>query len=401
MSTLTLDSGRRQRLPMRAAAPGAPPTLVPTRVLFAGGGTGGHLYPAIAAARALLELAPGSEVHFAGSDRPLERRILLEAGFPHHALPTAPWRGARRAFGFAAAQARGLVASWRLLRELSPQVVVGLGGFPSLGPALAARLRGLPLALFEPNASAGKANRLLAHLASEAWVHFAATKLPCPLVPTGTPVGPRALLGPEVGPGAARRALGLAPEKPVLLICGGSQGSAALNGWVSAALRAGAASPELSYLHLAGSEEAAVRLREDYAAAGCAARVEAFLPGIGIAYRAASLAVVRGGGATLAELQACGLPAAVVPMPGSADDHQRKNAAAYVAEGGLRWLEEEALQPADFVALAYEARDEGRLRELAAQARAGGRPGAAEVVARRLVALGSTRARGGAAGRDQ
>lgn len=362
-------------------------SLPPVRVLFAGGGTGGHLYPAIAIERALAEVAPGSAALFVGSERPLEKQILASAGCSHRALPTAPWRGLRGALRFGVQQARGVLASRRLLKEWKPDVVVGLGGFPSVGPALAARLAGVPLALFEPNAVPGKANRLLARLASEAYVHWANTELGCLRIRSGTPLDARAMPGPELSPIAARQALGLPPELPLVLIMGGSQGSAALNTWVEESLAAGAGSRDVAYLHLAGSDEASERLRAAYEKAGCTARVERFLGGIGLAYRAASLAIVRGGGATLAEAQAIGLPAVVVPMPGSADDHQRRNAEAFVAEGGVRVLEERDLEPNHLRQLNGLAQDEGLLLEHSLGARAAGRPDAANVVARRLVSL--------------
>ena len=261
------------------------------------------------------------------------------------------------------------------------------GGFPSLGPALAARMRGIPLALFEPNASAGKANKLLSRLAREAYVHFAETELGCMRVDTGTPVDERSLPGRALTQASARAALGLPADKPVLLLMGGSQGSRAINGWVEQALAAGAGSPALSYLHLAGSEEARDQLARAYTQAGLRARVETFLPGIGIAYRAASLALVRGGGATLAELLAAGVPGVCVPMPGSADDHQRKNADAFVAMGGVRWLEESTLTTDHFRELVDLAQSPWQIEQHAQRARSAGRPNAAAVVARRLVNL--------------
>jgi UDP-N-acetylglucosamine--N-acetylmuramyl-(pentapeptide) pyrophosphoryl-undecaprenol N-acetylglucosamine transferase len=359
--------------------------LPATRVLFAGGGTGGHLYPALAIARQLCALAPGSQSLFVGSDRALEKRILAGSGFRHVALPTAPWRGARGAFTFGFQQLRGFFAARRLLKTWTPDVVVGLGGFPSVAPALAARWLGVPLALFEPNAVPGKANKLLGHLAQEAYVHWEATHLGCRCVSTGTPVDQRVLLDRTITPAAARRALGLDPQRPMLLVMGGSQGSSALNRWVADSLDAGVGSPHVTYVHLAGSEKEARTLRAAYARAGCDARVDAFLPGIGLAYRAASLAVVRGGGATLAELQAAEVPGVVVPMPGSADDHQRRNADSFVVAGGVRWLEEDALSARDLGDLIALARDGAALAEH--RARSAGRPHAADGVARRLVEL--------------
>lgn len=365
------------------------PALPATRVLFAGGGTGGHLYPAAAVARRLEDLAPGSEVVFAGSDRPLERQILSGCGFRHVALPTAPWRGARHALSFAWGQARGVMAARRLVRDFRPQVIVGLGGFPSVGPALAGRLSGIPLALFEPNASAGKANLLLARWAEEAYVHFDQTALGCPRVASGTPVDGRAVAPESLTQSEARRRLGLPCEGRVLLVMGGSQGSSAINRWIEAALSAAPeAARELSVLHLAGDEAQAEGLRAAYDLAGVRHRVLAFLPGIGVAYRAADLALVRGGGATLAELGAAGLPGCVIPMPASAGDHQRHNAEAFAASGA-GWVEPQAeLDQAAWSRILDRIGDETWLLEHAEAARAAAREDAADVVARRIVSLG-------------
>ncbi|MBL4844546.1 MAG: UDP-N-acetylglucosamine--N-acetylmuramyl-(pentapeptide) pyrophosphoryl-undecaprenol N-acetylglucosamine transferase [Planctomycetes bacterium] len=366
-------------------APGA--AFPATRVLFAGGGTGGHLYPAAAIAGQLGDLAPGSEVLFAGSDRRLEQRILAGCGYAHRVLPTAPWRGIRGAFGFALGQVRGLLAARQLLREFQPHVVVGLGGFPSVGPALAASMARIPLVLFEPNASAGKANLFLARLAREAYVHFPETQLHCPRISSGTPLDGRVLL-PETSQGEARRLLGLPGEGKLILVMGGSQGSRAINAWLERSLSAERGQARgVTFLHLAGDEAQAVRLRAAYSLAGVSHRVLDYLAGIGVAYRAADLALVRGGGATLAELSAAGLPACVVPLPNSAGDHQRHNARSFAATGG-GWVEEEAeLGPESWRLLLERVHSEELLDRAGAILHAGARPDAADVVARRVISI--------------
>ena len=131
------------------------------RIVFAGGGTGGHLYPALAVVEALRALPSSPEVLFLGSVRPLERRLLGAAGQQHLALPTAPWPGARRlhqGVRFLSSQLKGVRAARRVLSEFEPQVVVGLGGFPSVGPVLAARSLKIPAALLEPSRSMKRPN---------------------------------------------------------------------------------------------------------------------------------------------------------------------------------------------------------------------------------------------------
>ncbi len=358
------------------------------RIAFAGGGTGGHLYPAVALARALKELTD-TEVVFLGSAKPLERRILDPTGFRHVALPSAPWRGARRplaALRFAWEQTRGVLAARRELEEFKPDALVGLGGFPSVPGVLAAKLRGVPVALFEPNAVAGRANQYLARLADEAYVHWEATELACPLVQSGTPLGPRAL-APGRSPERARAELGLPVGRPVVLVMGGSQGAAAINRWITRDLRSLGAAHRVSFVHLAGNAEAAAELEAAYAHAGCAAKVVAFLDDIGLAYRAADVAIVRAGGATLAELLAVHLPAFVIPLPRSAGDHQRLNAIAFAETGAGEVVEQGQLTPRAFERVLGLATDPARVALRRAAARTAARPNAAVEAAQRLIRL--------------
>lgn len=371
--------------PATRPAPASPLALEPLRVLFAGGGTGGHLYPAIAAARGVQALAPGSEVLFVGSERPLEKKILAPTGFRHVALPTAPWRGARGALRFAWEQARGLLAARALIREFAPDVVLGLGGFPSVAPVVAGWWAGVPVALFEPNAVPGRANVLLARLAREAYVHWEATALSCRRVPSGTPIGPRALAR-GVTRDEARSRLRLPADGPVVLVMGGSQGARPINAWIAAQAEALEGSG-VAFLHLAGNGDAADDVAAAYAAARVPHRVLDFLPEIGLAYRAADVAIVRGGGATLAELTAVGLPAVVVPLPSAVGDHQRLNAEAYAASGAGEWVAQDELNQETLQRVVALARNEERRAALRVRALEGARPEAAVAMARRLAAL--------------
>jgi UDP-N-acetylglucosamine--N-acetylmuramyl-(pentapeptide) pyrophosphoryl-undecaprenol N-acetylglucosamine transferase len=364
----------------------------PLRVLFSGGGTGGHLCPAVAVAQALIEARPSSEVLFLGSGKELERRILAPTGFRYEVVSTAPLARGRE-LRFAWDQSRGLMQAWSLLREFRPHVVLGLGGFVSVPGVLAARLQGIPVALFEPNAVPGKANVALARIAREAYVHWDATSLATRLVPTGAPLNARALAHRGVPRQVAQAQLEVPGDGPLILIMGGSQGARALNDWVVDGL-AGAASVarRARFLHLAGKDDELPRLREAYAEAQVAATVLPFLHDVGLAYRAADLAVVRAGGATLAELQALGVPALVVPMAGLAGDHQVRNAVAFAEAGCGQVVPQDELGPGTLARAVQLARDTQRLAALAVRAREAGRPDAARDVASRLAELaGATR----------
>jgi len=243
----------------------------------------------------------------------------------------------------------------------------------------------VPVALFEPNAVPGRANALLARLAREAYVHWDETPLACPRVACGTPVGARALAR-AVDRDEARRRLGLPLDQPVVLIMGGSQGARPLNAWIADAAEVLSGSG-VAVLHLAGSDAAADELAAAYAAAGVRHRVLGFLAEIGLAYRAADLAVVRGGGATLAEVTAVGLPALVVPLPTAVGDHQRLNAAAYAASGAGEWVAQRDLSRETLERVVALARDEERRADLRSRALERARPEAAAALARGLARL--------------
>ncbi|MCO5170597.1 MAG: UDP-N-acetylglucosamine--N-acetylmuramyl-(pentapeptide) pyrophosphoryl-undecaprenol N-acetylglucosamine transferase [Planctomycetes bacterium] len=361
------------------------------RVLFAGGGTGGHVCPAVAVARALGREAPGAEVLFLGSGRPVERRILEPTGLPYAVVPSAPGRSPRALL----AQARALVGAYGKVRAFRPDVVLGLGGFASVPGALAGRLVGARLCLFEPNAAAGRANRWLAPLAVEAYAQWEATRLGCEVRRLGTPLNDAAAC--DLSPEEARARLGLPAGGRALLVMGGSQGARALNRWIEQALPVvGEGARGVSFVHLAGGDEEAARLRAAYAAAGVAHAVLPFLTDVGLAYRAADLAVVRGGGATLAELLAVGLPARVVPLRGVADDHQLHNARAFARAGAGVVLAEADLGPAALAEAICALDDEVGLARARQAALLAARPDAATAVARRLVEVAGFRRSAGA-----
>lgn len=357
------------------------------RVVFAGGGTGGHVCPAVAVARALAGVAPGSEVLFLGSGRPVERRILEPTGLPYEVVPAAPLRNPLR---FAWATGRGLLRARALLRAFAPDVVLGLGGFASVPGALAGRWLGVPLALFEPNAIPGRANVVLSRLAREAYVHWPEVAgLACPTVATGAPLN--AAARSTLTRAEARARFGLPEDGPALLVMGGSQGARALNRWVEASLPLLRAR-RVHLLHLAGSEPEAASVRMAATRVGVSAAVLPFLADVGAAYRAADLAVVRGGAATLAELLAAGLPARVVPLAGTADDHQVRNGEAFAALGAGDLLPEPLLEPLAMEATLALLDAPERLAQRRQAALAAARPDAARAVARRLLALAGVEA---------
>lgn len=220
-----------------------------------------------------------------------------------------------------------------------------MGGFTSAAPVLAGRLAGMPAFLHESNTIPGRANRWLARWVRVAFVGFpqAARRLPCRAVEVvGTPVRPQFR---EISAPAARRALGLDPERPVLLVLGGSQGATAVNDLVVRSLDdLRRAEPGLQFLHLTGRADFE-KTRGAYQSAGVKAVVRPFLTEMELAMGAASVAVSRAGASSLAELAAMRLPAVLIPYPFAADNHQFHNALAFVETGAARMLTQQEAKP--------------------------------------------------------
>ena len=314
-------------------------------VVLAGGGTGGHLFPGIALARTLSER--GHAVRFLCTERPIDAAQLTREGIEFRPLASPAWKGLAGGLGvFLAALGGAFDESLADFRARPPDVVIGLGGFGCAPPVAAARVRGIPAGLLEQNVIPGKANRLLARAVRQVFCQWNEA-IPrfgrgTRCLETGSP------LRSEIIPGdcaAARRALGLSPDLPLLLVLGGSQGASGINAFFRS--NAACLTPwreKFQILFLAGERDAA-GLREAFESAGIRARVEGFRSEMTPAYQAADLAISRAGGMSLAELVRMRLPAILVPFPHSAEGHQEANARVFAAYGGLCILENE-LRPA-------------------------------------------------------
>lgn len=358
------------------------------RVLFACGGTGGHVYPAIAIADAVRALAPGADVAFAGTRDRMEWTAVPKAGYPIHAVTVSGFQrglsgdALRRNVSFPFKLARGLAESWRLVGSFRPDVVVGTGGYASGPVGLAAVARRRPLVIQEQNATAGATNRLLAPRAARVFVAFEAARRAFPGVETtvaGNPV--RADLVPGGDAAAARAHFGLPPAAPALLVMGGSLGAAPLNDAVEAHLEALLASGA-SVLWATGTRY------HDAVAARVGARpglaLVPYLDRMDLAYAAASLAVCRSGALTCSELAATGTPSALVPSPNVTADHQTSNARAMDGAALLVPERELAARMPEIAALVHDA---PALDAMRAAALTLARPDAARTVAHAVLEL--------------
>jgi len=354
-------------------------------VLIAGGGTGGHLYPGIAVARALVARAADAKVIFVGTSAGIEARVIPREGFALELIRSAGLKGKSLA-----SLARGLsllplsaVDAWRVIGRHRPQVVIGVGGYSS-GPVVAlAAVRGVPTLLMEQNAMPGLTNRLLARLVSAAAVTYDASRafFGSKAFVSGNPVRPE-FFGETYGtddtpPGAAR-----------VLVFGGSQGAHAINvAMVEAAPRLAAATPRLAITHQTGERDLEI-VRDGYRRAGLEARVEPFLFTMDREMKSADLVVCRSGATTLAELTAARRPSILIPFPAATDDHQRKNAEALVVRGAARMIEQRDLTgeriAEAILSLAGDARERRRMSDAAAQM---ARPDAARVIVDKVLEL--------------
>jgi UDP-N-acetylglucosamine--N-acetylmuramyl-(pentapeptide) pyrophosphoryl-undecaprenol N-acetylglucosamine transferase len=348
------------------------------RVVIAGGGTGGHLYPGIAVARELLRRSPQSVVTFAGTARGIESRVVPREGFELDLLRSAGLKGASAAAALRSAMLLPLGASdaWRIVSRRSPDLVIGVGGYSS-GPVVAvASIRGIPTMLLEQNAVPGLTNRILARYVRAAAVTFESTVTYFGRrgFVAGNPVRPEFL---EIGGAPAQRA----PGPTRILIFGGSQGAHAINmAMVEAAPRLAARPGRVAITHQTGERDLEL-VRDGYRRAGLEARVEPFLFTMDREMTAADLVVCRAGATTIAELTAAGRPAVFIPLPTAADDHQRRNAEVLVGAGAADMIEQKDLTGERLAERMLALADDAARREaMSVAARRMARPEAARVI---------------------
>jgi UDP-N-acetylglucosamine--N-acetylmuramyl-(pentapeptide) pyrophosphoryl-undecaprenol N-acetylglucosamine transferase len=365
-------------------------------VLFAGGGTGGHLYPGLAIARALVRLDASVHPHFVGAERGVERDVLPGAGFPYTLLDLHPvyrpavWRNWRTL--------RGAVSAWRgmarLGREVEPSLVVGTGGYAS-GAALAwAWSRDVRVVQHIGDSHPGATARLFTRISREAYLGFPEAEqwLPhtgCTFRNTGNPIEPPPDIRPD--PAASRARWGFPAGARVLLVFGGSQGARALNQavaeWVEHGLPA-----SLCVIWATGPGQFDTFRQCDRADV----RVVPYLSPIADAYAAADLAFVRGGMMGTSELCAWGIPMLICPLPTAAMDHQTSNAMALERAGAAIHLAQRELSWERLNASVRGLLDN---RELLASLRLGAlaraRPRAAEEIAGYVLALAGGGRNGG------
>jgi UDP-N-acetylglucosamine--N-acetylmuramyl-(pentapeptide) pyrophosphoryl-undecaprenol N-acetylglucosamine transferase len=360
------------------------------RVMIAGGGTGGHLYPGIAVARELLARDGGSQVTFAGTASGIEARVLPREGFTLDLIRSGGLKGKSVVDRFRGVWLlpQGVIDAWTIVSRRRPDLVIGVGGYSSGPVVLVAALRGVPTMVLEQNAVPGLTNRLLAPLVRAAAVTYDSTRLFFgeKAVVSGNPVRPEFF---EVAGPSAREANADGGSAVVrVLVFGGSQGAHAVNvAMVEAAPELAAGRPRVRITHQAGERDVEM-VRAGYRAAGIQADVEPFFFDMERRLGDADLIVCRAGATTIAEVAAAGRAAILVPLPTATDDHQRKNAEALAAAGAADvLLQTDASGPVlakRILALAGNAAARARM---AKAVKSLARPDAARVIVDRAIEL--------------
>jgi len=353
------------------------------RIMVAGGGTGGHLFPGLAVVEELRRRVSGLEVKFVGTARGIESRILPGRGETLELLKVTPLKGqglGARFKSFARIPTAMREAS-SLMRDFEPDLVLGVGGYASGPVLLSASLSGRPTALLEQNAYVGMTNRILARFVDRAYITFEQTEAVFGKTKsrlTGNPVRQEfveharlALADPE----------GFESRARTVLVLGGSQGARKLNEDVPRALaQVGLDDRKLEVVHQTG-ESMRDEVEAVYRELGIRARVVTFIDEIARAYSNAALVVARAGATTLAELCAIGRPSILIPFPFAADDHQAKNAKALEEQGASICIRESELEVDALGGLIRDLLDDSAKRQsMARAAREHGRPDAAAAI---------------------
>lgn len=315
------------------------------KLLVAGGGTGGHLFPGIAVAEEFLGRDPANEVLFVGTERGIEARAVPAAGYRLELVSAAGIRGKGTVGKLKGAcmMMYGYAQSRKILKEYRPDLVLGVGGYASLPMVMAARGMQIPAFIHEQNAIPGMTNKLLARFADRVFITLEESAKYFPedkILLTGNPLRRQILNMVDTSPAEQQPADN---ERFRLFIFGGSQGAHAINMAVMAALpRLADLADRLEIRHQTGERDFA-EVRDGYGRSQLQAEVSPFITDMAAEYRRADLVICRAGATTIAEVTACGKPCLFIPFPHAVDDHQRRNAEALLKKEACFMLLEKEL----------------------------------------------------------
>ncbi len=362
------------------------------RFVFTGGGTGGHLYPAIATHEALMRLVPTAQCAYVGARTGIEARVAPELGIEFVGVAT---RKVRRnpihpsTVLALVALVRGTLQCRSFYRRFRPSAVLGTGGYVAAAAVLAAQRMGIPTAILAPDAVPGRTNLIMSKRADRVctWLGHPHSEYPASSsVATGFPV--RSGVLEPVDKGVARRCLGLDESRPTLFVTGGSQGAMGINHLVASAL--GHFQEDLQVLHQTGPNQQLAAVQLEKLRCGYVAMPFLDEKQMPLALAAADLVVSRSGASTLAELTGTGIPSILIPLPTAYADHQTANARCVEAAGAALLLSQPQLAGETLAQSVLSLLgDECALQRMSVAATEFGRPGAADTVARILLDLGA------------
>jgi UDP-N-acetylglucosamine--N-acetylmuramyl-(pentapeptide) pyrophosphoryl-undecaprenol N-acetylglucosamine transferase len=351
------------------------------RVVIAGGGTGGHLFPGIAIAAEFTAKDPGNRVLFVGTENPFEKTNVAKAGFAHNSITVEgiKGRGLFKIMRSVLKIPKGIFDSFRIIKTFNPDIVIGVGGY-SAGPViLTAWVMGVITAVHEQNVLPGITNRILARVASRIYVSFEGSKLPAAkekILVSGNP-----LRKEIIDAAKSETAVGKKPDKPfTVLIIGGSQGAHGINMIVGDALAHLKAGKRFFFIHQTGSSDETT-VAGFYKKCGISSIVKPFFDDMAKKYTEADLIICRAGATTVAEVTAIGRGTIFIPFPFAADDHQTKNARALSEAGAAEILPEAGLNGKMLAEkIEYYANHPAELGIMAAAAKKLGKSDAAEII---------------------
>lgn len=364
------------------------------RVIISGGGTGGHIYPAITICRELAALEK-TEFLYIGTKHGLEAELVPKEGIPFSTLPVQGFQRklSLQTLATLGKSAGSLVLASRIISKFKPDVVIGTGGYVCGPILLAAALRHVPTLIQEQNVIAGITNKILSRFVDvvavgykEAEGSFSRCRQ---VVYTGNPVRPEVL---AVGREEGRQAFGLGPEDFAVLIAGGSRGARSINTAMIEVHKHFRDVPHIKLIHVTGTGEydrvikaLGIKSGEAYSSSSL---ILPYLYNMPDGLAAADLAVFRAGAVGLAELTVRGVPAILIPYPYAAEDHQTYNARALVTQGAARMLVDRVLNGKDLISeIEFFIRNPGELQRMAAAAKQMGRPEAASDIAKLALSI--------------
>lgn len=352
------------------------------RILISGGGTGGHIFPALSIAEAVKRRHPDAEILFVGAEGRMEMQRVPAAGYKIIGLPVSgfdrkrPWKNIRVLFRLW----RSMLRARKIVREFKPDIAIGVGGYAS-GPTLkAAQKAGVSTLLQEQNSYAGVTNKLLAQNAKAICVAYDGMERFFPadvIIKTGNPVRAN-IVNSSVTKEEAKKLLGFVPEKPLVAVVGGSLGARTLNKVMADSLQR-FIDKDISVLWQCGKYYA-----KEYIPKGEGKKdviVTDFIKDMDLVYRAADVVVSRAGAGTISELQIAGVPAILVPSPNVAEDHQRHNAEALVTSGAAIMVLDSAAANSLAVEIMYLLEEDERRESLARNIKKMALPGASDTIA--------------------